>query len=221
MEKALPNQTLHLTRPARKSFRRSELTERAGQVSCVDYEAVGIVKSRCYIFSSESPCGTEKTASRGPGDGKESPGRCTEAANSWHGGRPLSTALRTPSGCTRLFGLRPSCRQPSPSSGYAASPLRSGHPSVTSNCHSGSTKLRADATGPSGFPHLGVVARASRATRDARCRPAYVGAVGAAGTGSLRQTVPSRSIAQQRTSSLRANATIACFLRVLPPCVRR
>jgi hypothetical protein len=33
--------------------------------------------------------------------------------------------------------------------------------------------------------------------------------------------VPSLSIAQQRTNSLRATATIACFFRALPPCVRR
>jgi hypothetical protein len=31
----------------------------------VDYEAVGGVKSKFYIFASESPCGTEKMASRG------------------------------------------------------------------------------------------------------------------------------------------------------------
>src|SRR5262249_255678 len=43
----------------------------------------------------------------------------------------------------------------------------------------------------------------------------------AAGTGACRQAVPSRSFAQPRPSSLRATATIACFLRVLPPCVSR
>ncbi len=53
----------------------------------------------------------------------------------------------------------------------------------------------------------------------------WVGDVGPphqpAGTGSARQGRPSRSMAQSRTKSLRARATIAGFLRLTPPRLRR
>jgi hypothetical protein len=61
-----------------------------------------------------------------------------------------------------------------------------------------------------------------RGARSRRLRPAQAGsgrlrpAQAGAGGGFSRHGVRSRSMAQQRTSSLRANATMACFLRALP-----
>ena len=51
-------------------------------------------------------------------------------------------------------------------------------------------------------------------------RPALL-AQPVAGNGSLRHAAPSRSIAQQRTKSLLARATIACFFRAFPRHSRR
>src|SRR5688500_13881164 len=62
----------------------------------------------------------------------------------------------TPSGCTRLFGFRPRAagrpgHPDTPRRPFVQAVLREGRPSR------GQTKLRADATGPCRFRHLGAV----------------------------------------------------------------
>src|SRR6516162_8682016 len=104
------------------AFREVRSLQPALLLNWVDYEAVGESSPRGHFFSSVThrcqsprselptvgvaspalPTRTEKMASGGPGGGNEPPGRCTEAAKSWHGGRlgalphpwPLSWLLR-------------------------------------------------------------------------------------------------------------------------------
>jgi hypothetical protein len=112
---------------------------------------------------------------------------------------------------------------PAHASGYATPPIRSDILSGTLANSGGSPKLRADVTGPfagitqrfqASAAGLGL-AELAALTNDQTAAEVLV-----AGNGS-RQRVLSRNIAQERTSSLRARATIACFLCVLPPCVKR
>jgi hypothetical protein len=88
--------------------------------------------------------------------------------------------------------------------------------------HGGSPKLRADVTGPcasisavSSLGHGAWLAELPALANDQSAAEAVAAANGS------RHLALSRNIAQQRTSSLRARATMACFLRVLPPCVKR
>ena len=141
------------------------------------------------------------------------PGRHTDVAKAWYGGLAHRRRQPTPWGCTRLFELRHQgaivCRPRYPDTPRRPFVRTS---SATANCQHGSPKLRAGATGP-----LDVGFRQARAGRAAaRARPSRAQA-GAASAGlPSRQGALSRSIAQQRTSSFRARATMACFLRALP-----
>jgi hypothetical protein len=84
--------------------------------------------------------------------------------------------------------------------------------SVTAGYHHGSTKLRADATGS--------LRRSPRRSPPGSLRPRLPPLLAPAqaevGTTSSRHGALSRSIAHSRTSSRRASATIACFLRAFP-----
>ena len=90
--------------------------------------------------------------------------------------------------------------------------------SVTDPGESG--KLRADASGPLRGRGLALPAKASAVFFFVAQGDTGYGTAATAGVGS-RQGCWSRSMAQQRTTSLRATATMACFLCVLPPCVKR
>src|SRR6516225_1444469 len=158
-------------------------------------------------------------ASGGPGGGNESPGRGTDAAKRQHGRRPPDTD--TPWGLHSTIRVSASCySRPAQSSGYAAPPLRSA--SLSAGLSPAVDRQSCELTRlvPCGWSR-GVCPVLASVDSRPRGRDAGQVAAAAAGIASARQTVPSRSIAQQRTSSLRARATIACFLRVLPPWVSR
>jgi hypothetical protein len=112
-----------------------------------------------------------------------------------------------PSGCTRLFGLRHLRARPCRPS-HPGTPRR---PFVTDSLGDRWLSPRIDtAAGWRDRPRGRGPGRAARA-------PA---AAGRNGSGS-RHGAPSRSRAQQRTSSRRASATTACLRRALPPRVSR
>src|SRR5262249_44100711 len=77
------------------------------QVSSVDYEAVGLSRQFTTFCGPLFFLPATERGERGPGGGHEPPGRRTEAATSWHGRQAMPAPAPTPSGCTRLFGLRP------------------------------------------------------------------------------------------------------------------
>ena len=151
----------------------------------------------------------------GPGGGNErpwSPHGCGEICGT--DASPTADNHATPWGCTRLFELRHrgGDRVPAQVSRCAAPPIRSDiligdtgmSPRDRPSCEltrQGPSTLTAGGSGKAGC------------TRRCSSR-AQAGAASAAGPS--RQGDRSRSIAQQRTRSLRARATIACFLRALP-----
>src|SRR5262245_56322377 len=89
----------------------------------------------------------------------------------------------------------------------------------------GSDQLRADATHPSGLSWRSLEHRSAEVLclypPDADRVAQGDDAATAGAAAGPRQGCRSRSIAQQRTSSLRARATIACFLRARPALSRR
>src|SRR5262245_51798788 len=134
---------------------------------------------------------------------------------------------RTPSGGPRLSELRHalavSC-VPAHVSGYAAPPLRSGILPGPLPAPSDRQSFALTRQAPSCVAVVVPAPLTGLLRRRLWFAPplAWAGEVPAsAGRASARQGVPSRSIAQQRTSSLRAKATRAGFFRVVPPLVSR